>query len=755
MKFVTRMLTLRTVSLLVLVAILAALTPAFLSTQSVTHAQGPGPVLAAPELTAEVVDATTVELSWPPVEGAARYDLVAWDNEDDGWYDIGGDNLTGTTYTHENLTAGTTYYYSVRAVDASGVWGDWSEDVPATPDALAGPVLAAPELTAEVVDATTVELSWPPVEGAARYDLVAWDNEDDGWYDIGGDNLTGTTYTHENLTAGTTYYYSVRAVDASGVWGDWSEDVPATPDALAGPVLAAPELTAEVVDATTVELSWPPVEGAARYDLVAWDNEDDGWYDIGGDNLTGTTYTHENLTAGTTYYYSVRAVDASGVWGDWSEDVPATPDALAGPVLAAPELTAEVVDATTVELSWPPVEGAARYDLVAWDNEDDGWYDIGGDNLTGTTYTHENLTAGTTYYYSVRAVDASGVWGDWSEDVPATPDALAGPVLAAPELTAEVVDATTVELSWPPVEGAARYDLVAWDNEDDGWYDIGGDNLTGTTYTHENLTAGTTYYYSVRAVDASGVWGDWSEDVPATPDALAGPVLAAPELTAEVVDATTVELSWPPVEGAARYDLVAWDNEDDGWYDIGGDNLTGTTYTHENLTAGTTYYYSVRAVDASGVWGDWSEDVPATPDALAGPVLAAPELTAEVVDATTVELSWPPVEGAARYEVWAWDNEDDGWYDIGGDNLTGTTYTHENLTAGTTYYYSVRAVDASGVWGDWSEDVPATPDALAGPVLAAPELTAEVVDATTVELSWPPVEGAARYEVWAWDNEDG
>ena len=316
MKFVTRRLTLRTVSLLVLVAILAALTPAFLPTQSVTHAQGPlptpAPVLAAPELTAEAVDATTVELSWTAVDGAARYELWAWDSVND-WRRLDDGRLIGTTYRDSGLTAATTYWYEIQAVDANGVYGDLSEAVPATPGALPAPVL-----TAEAVDATTVELSWTAVDGAARYELWAWDSVN-GWRPLGDGSLTGTTYRDSGLTAGTTYWYEVSAASASGVGVFWSEYASATPGALPAPVL-----TAEAVDATTVELSWTAVEGAASYELWAWDNEDDGWQRIGVD-LTGTSYTDENLTAGTTYWYQIQAVDANGVGGDWSEYVSATP----------------------------------------------------------------------------------------------------------------------------------------------------------------------------------------------------------------------------------------------------------------------------------------------------------------------------------------------------------------------------------------------------------------------------------------------
>ena len=312
MKFVTRLLTLRTVSLLILVAILAALTPAFLSTQSVAHAQE---TLAAPELTAEAVDATTVELSWTAVDGAARYELWAWDSVNK-WRQLDDGSLTGTTYRDSGLTAATTYWYEIQAVDANGVYGDLSEYASATPGAL-----PAPELTAEAVDATTVELSWTAVDGAARYELWAWDSVNK-WRQLDDGSLTGTTYRDSGLTAATTYWYEIQAVDANGVYGDLSEYASATPGAL-----PAPELTAEAVDATTVELSWTAVDGAARYELWAWDSVNK-WRQLDDGSLTGTTYRDSGLTAATTYWYEVSAASASGDGVFWSELVSATPGAV-------------------------------------------------------------------------------------------------------------------------------------------------------------------------------------------------------------------------------------------------------------------------------------------------------------------------------------------------------------------------------------------------------------------------------------------
>ena len=277
------------------------------------------------------------------------------------------------------------------------------------------------------------------------------------------------------------------------------------------------------------------------------------------------------------------------------------------------------------------------------------------------------------------------------------------PTLAAPTLTATMSGATTVELSWSQIAGAASYELWVWWNSDPGWQPLGDGNLTTTSYTHSHLTAGRTYYYLVTAVESSGTRGAWSEQVSVALPAQSQPP-HAPVLTATPQGSTAINLSWNAVPGAVKYELWTWWNHDPGWQQIGDDPLTGTNFSHASLTPGLTYYYSVAAVGAAGAFSDWSAQVqatlPASDDRLPAPVLSATSnLTA------TVELSWSPIAGASSYQLWEWQNLATGWVRLDEGDLTTTSFTRTQATPGQTYYYSVAAVDAHGTLGTWSQVV--------------------------------------------------
>ena len=393
-----------------------------------------------------------------------------------------------------------------------------------------------------------------------------------------------------------------------------------------------------------------------RYELLTWWTAAAAWQPIGGANLTGTAYTHTGVTAGTTYHYSIRAVYADGQTSAWLTDYPTatalsaigastatpSPTSTSGPTptptatastsaeLAVPQLTAQTT-AAGILLTWQLVPHAVRYELLAYRDAAAGWQPIGGDDLTGTAYTHTGATAGTTYFYSIRAVNAAGQTSAWLTDYPTavapaatdsatptptpSPTSTSGPTptptatastsaeLAIPQLTAQAT-ANGILLTWETVPGAVRYELLAYRDAAAGWQPIGGDDLTGTSYTHSGATAGTTYFYSIRAVNAAGATSAWLTDYPtATAPSVTDSGTATPTSTATATAAGTPTPT-PTVATTERGALIAlyhatgganWYRSDnwlsdaplDSWYGVTAEgraeHVTRLSLGHNNL----------------------------------------------------------------------------------------------------------------------------------------------------------------------------
>ena len=153
--------------------------------------------------------------------------------------------------------------------------------------------------------------------------------------------------------------------------------------------------------------------------------------------------------------------------------------------------------------------------------------------------------------------------------------------------------------------------------------------------------------------------------VTSTPTATAtstASTLSAPTLVAEA-GAGRITLTWGAVAKAVSYQLIIWDRPANKWRRLDEGDLTGTSYTHGGLTAGTTNYYAVRAVGADGAKSVWSNQ----PSATVGESSAVPEATEE--RAALVAL-YEATDGAnwMRGDSWLSDDPIGTWYGVTTDS---------------------------------------------------------------------------------------
>ena len=195
-------------------------------------------------------------------------------------------------------------------------------------------------------------------------------------------------------------------------------------------------------------------------------------------------------------------------------------------------------------------------------------------------------------------------------------------------------------------------------------------NKTSTTVYNPTTTAIAVTGGSTNVPYIQFTFKGESGTTPVAPD-------APTNLKAEATEAT-VTLTWDAVEGAS-YNVYQ-----------GGDllaSVTETTYTVENLTANTSYTFSVKAVkdqlesDAATVTVKTLEPAPVAP--------ATPtNVVATANGQNSIVVTWDAVEGATDYYVYK-----DGtmWANTNG----ATTYTEKNLAAGTECCFAIKAVNGT------------------------------------------------------------
>jgi hypothetical protein len=171
-----------------------------------------------------------------------------------------------------------------------------------------------------------------------------------------------------------------------------------------------------------------------------------------------------------------------------------------------------------------------------------------------------------------------------------------------------------------------------------------------------------------------------------------------PEGLTAATGSGSVMLSWQKVPGATSYEIYRSTSSSSDMYLLGTVPGTVASYTDpDQLYSGNTYYYSVRAVNASGK-STYSEKVyvspspPQKPDGL------------EVVNAESgsVTLSWNSVAGATSYEIYRSTSS----YAIDTVPGTVTSYT-DNVPSSGSYYYRVKAGNAwgTGAYSEWSSSI--------------------------------------------------
>ena len=264
-------------------------------------------------------------------------------------------------------------------------------------------------------------------------------------------------------------------------------------------------------------------------------------------------------------------------------------------------------------------------------------------------------------------------------------------------------------------------------------------NVTTTSFTDTGLTNGTAYYYKVAAVNAAGT-SPQSGEASATPQLVQATVPSAPRTLTGVAGSQSASLSWTapasdggsPVTGYNVYRSTTAGGEGSTPVAAG---VKATTFADSGLTNQTTYFYTVKAVNAVGVSSP-SGEVSVTPHASAP---SAPQSLVASGGDGSVALSWTaPVSdggtGVTGYNVYRGTTAGGEAPTPVASNVATTTYTDGTVVNGTRYYYKVAAVNAVGT-SPQSTEAAATPQAAATAPGAPQGLTATGGN-TSARLAW-------------------
>ena len=276
----------------------------------------------------------------------------------------------------------------------------------------------------------------------------------------------------------------------------------------------------------------------------------------------------------------------------------------------APTVTA-AGSSTSLSVSWTAPANAGKPNIASYDLQyrvgSSGSFTDGPQNVTGTSTTITGLTANTGYEVQVRATNADGD-GPWSASGSGSTSANNAPVFSAPTQTRSIPENTAANTNVGAVIPAATdadSDSLTYSM---GGADAGSFNFnTGTrqittksTITYD-FEAKSTYTVTVTADDSKGGTAVTTvtvtlTDVDEPPDAPAAPTVTA-------ASTTVLGVTWTAPVNAGKPNITNYDLR----YRVGNSgNFVGPQYVTRTsaliggLTAGTTYEFQVRALNADG-----------------------------------------------------------------------------------------------------------------------------------------------------------
>ena len=662
---------------------------------------GPITVPAAPIITAATAGNAQVSLSWTlPASGGSPitgYVITPY---------IGATAQTpiapaGTTtsYVVTGLTNNVAYTFTVAAVNAIGTGPASAASQPATP---VPPGTNTPPGPPTIGTATAgngqVSLTWtaPTSDGGSpvtSYAITPY---------IGSTPQSqvntfgaGTSRTISGLTNGTTYTFKVAAVNNLGAGQQSAASNPATP-APSATVPDPPTIGATVPGDGQVSVSWtaPGSDGGSpitSYSVTSYINSvAQTVYPSPG---TGTNAVITGLTNGTTYTFKVAAVNSVGTGalsastgGVTPASVPGTPiigTATGGPAQATVTWTAPASDggsAITSYLVTPYIGAAAQSPVVS--------------PGTGTARVVDGLTNGTTYTFTVIAVNAVGTSAESAPSNAVTP--LSAP--AAPTIGVATAGISKATVTWSAPGDVGGTPLTGYVVTPF----IGGTaqtpvpfNSTATTETITGLTIGTTYTFTVAAVNAVGTGADSAASNAVTPVAYTVP--DAPTIGNALPGNAQATMSWtaPAFNGNSSitgYVVTPYVSGVAGTpVNFAGAGTSNKVVT--GLTNGTTYTFRVAAKNAAGTGAQSGDSVAVTAGAPSnvGFQAAAPGNASAKVAWTPPNNNGSPVTGYVITPFIGTTAQAAQTF-----NTTATSDVATGLTNGTTYTFSIQAINANG-----------------------------------------------------------
>jgi len=394
--------------------------------------------------------------------------------------------------------------------------------------------------------------------------------------------LKTSGYTgNQTLTYLPAYYPLNYSVDLRGIFGGpflknqrGMSAFSFNKQAIAEP-LNSPTLSAKIQTATSIQLSWKEVAGAA-YILEMKDIQSSNYQLVKNIPKATLSFLVDNLAGNTAYSFRIRAI-LEKVESEYSNVQIQTPKPL-----DSPNITASASGIESIKLVWKAVPEVINYIIERKDLATNSFEQIAKVDATVLEYQDKALKNSTLYTYRVKAI------GTFTESVYVAVDVSTLVPLQSPELALTVLYYNSLKLNWKTVPKAATY-IVERKSPTQDYKIIATLESTTVSLTDNNLSPNTLYSYRIKA------FGGQSESPLNEASTVTPNMLNTPEMSISSATHDALKISWKPVVNALQYILEKKNAEIEDYIELLKLDFSKTEYFEISLKDKTTYFYRLKA----------------------------------------------------------------------------------------------------------------------------------------------------------------
>ena len=399
-----------------------------------------------------------------------------------------------------------------------------------------------------------------------------------------------------------------------------------------------------VATATGLRFSWEKQTGAANYRVFRLNKTTNKYDLIATVPGTQTYYDDNNVKAGESATYSVRALDKNGVLDSGFAG------SVSGSFVGAPSSASAAVQATGVKVSWSGVSGATSYKIYRREVGTSTWTFVADAAKTATTYVDTKAPSGKRLEYGVKAYAGNG----------ASALKVSAPVwyYKAPVFTVTAVTGG-VNVSWSAIGGATKYNVYRKYNGAKSWTYIA--TVSTTSYLDKAAISGRNIDYTVKAYGANGNSAYVSKRIA---------YVGVPHLTSIANATNGITIKWTAVQDASGYRVYRRAEGEKSWTYL--TTTKSLTYTDKNVKSGVYYKYTVRTVFYK-IYSNFESGLNIK-------YLATPKMTSISNTSAGIMTKWNTVSGANGYRVYRRGAGQNTWTYLG--TVSGGSYTDKNVVKG-------------------------------------------------------------------------